>query len=127
MQTGIRGFSETVAAENCTASAMGSGALSVFATPAMIALIEEAAWKSVQPELEEGQATVGTKLQIEHLAATPVGMKVRAETVLKQVDGRRLVFSAEVFDEAGLIGKGEHERFIVYGEKFEAKARAKRQ
>ena len=96
-----------------------------FSTPSMIALIEEAAWKSVQSALEEGQATVGTKLQIEHLSATPSGMKVRAETVLTQIDGRRLVFSAEVYDEAGLIGKGVHERFIVYGKRFEEKARSK--
>ena len=125
MEIGIRGTCETTVTEQNTAAAVGSGALSVFSTPSMIALIEEAAWKSVQSALEEGQATVGTKLQIEHLSATPSGMKVRAETVLTQIDGRRLVFSAEVYDEAGLIGKGVHERFIVYGKRFEEKARSK--
>ena len=115
-----------VTAEN-TAAAMGSGMLEVFATPAMIALIEKAACQSVQPELDEGCGTVGIDLRVKHLAATPVGMQVTAKTELIAVEGRKLVFKVEAFDDAGKIGEGEHERFIVQNEKFFAKAQAKKQ
>ena len=125
LQTGIKGYSECTACAENSAEAMGSGELKVFATPAMIALIEKAAWQSVAPELEEGQGSVGTKLDISHIAATPLGMKLRCETELTEIDGRRLVFKAEVFDEAGKVGEGTHERFIVFNEKFQAKADAK--
>ena len=125
LQTGIKGYSECTACAENSAEAMGSGELKVFATPAMIALIEKAAWQSVAPELEEGQGSVGTKLDISHIAATPLGMKLRCETELTEIDGRRLVFKAEVFDEAGKVGEGTHERFIVFNEKFQAKAYAK--
>ena len=125
LQTGIKGYSECTACAENSAEAMGSGELKVFATPAMIALIEKAAWQSVAPELGEGQGSVGTKLDISHIAATPLGMKLRCETELTEIDGRRLVFKAEVFDEAGKVGEGTHERFIVFNEKFQAKADAK--
>ena len=115
-----------VTAEN-TAATMGSGMLEVFATPAMIALIEKAACQSVQPELDEGCGTVGIDLRVKHLAATPVGMQVTAKTELIAVEGRKLVFKVEAFDDAGKIGEGEHERFIVQNEKFFAKAQAKKQ
>ena len=111
---------------NLTAAAVGSGTLNVYATPAMIALIEETAWKSVAPYLEEGQSTVGTRLDVSHVAPTPLGMTVRCETELTEVDGRRLVFAVNVYDEAGLIGKGTHERFIIMSEKFQAKADSKK-
>ena len=91
----------------------------------MIALIEETAWKSVAPHLEDGQATVGTALNISHVAPTPLGMKVRCETTLVNVDGRKLKFEANVYDETGLIGSGTHERFIINSDKFQAKANAK--
>ena len=110
-----------------TARNMGSGTLDVFATPAMIALIEETAWRSVAPELENGMATVGTNLNIAHVAPTPVGMTVRCETELAEIDGRRLVFNVKVSDESGEIGKGTHERFIINEEKFQKKADGKKQ
>lgn len=125
LKTGIRGSGEACVTEALTARAMGSGELPVYATPAMAALIEETAWRSVAPELEPGQGTVGTKLEISHLAATPVGRKVRCETALTEIDRRRLVFSAAVYDEAGKIGEGSHERFIVDNGKFLAKADAR--
>ena len=125
LQPGIKGRQSVVVSAANTAKAMGSGTLEVFATPAMIALIEQAAWTSVAPELEEGQGSVGTALNVQHLAATPLGMTVTAETELVEVDRRRLVFSAQVFDETGLSGKGTHERFLVENEKFQAKANAK--
>lgn len=105
-----------------TAVKMGSGNLRVFATPAMIALIEETAWKSVTPFLEEGQSTVGVSLNINHTAPTPVGMRIKCETILMDVDGRKLTFEANVYDEKGQIGNGTHERFIINSEKFQIKA-----
>ncbi len=125
METGTKGKMEKVVTPELTAAAVGSGALQVFATPAMIALIEETAWRSVQPQLEEGQGTVGTSLNVRHIAPTPVGMKVTCETTLTVVDGRRLCFDVKVFDERGEIGNGEHERFIITNDKFQAKANAK--
>ncbi len=121
-EIGIKGTGEAVVTEEMTAVAMGSGELRVLATPALIALVEETAWKSVAAALEPGQSTVGTKLDIAHLAPTPVGRRIRCETLLHKVDRRRLVFEAEVFDEALLIAEGTHERFIVDKEKFLAKA-----
>ena len=99
--------------------------LSRSATPAVIALAEETAWRSVAAYLEPGQGTVGTMLQVEHISATPVGMKVRCETELIEIDRRKLTFSVEVFDEAGVVAKGTHCRFIVENEKFLKRAEKK--
>ncbi len=125
LQIGTKGSGEALVTEALTARALGSGELPVYATPAMLLLVEETAWKSVAPALEPGQGTVGTKLEMAQLAATPVGRKVRCETILTEIDRRRLVFSAMVWDEAGKIGEGAHERFIVDNEKFLAKANAR--
>lgn len=126
LQPGIKGTLElTVTPEKC-AGAIGSGDLDVFATPAMIALIEETAWRSVVPALEPGEGTVGTALNVRHLAATPVGLKVRCETELTLVDRRRLVFEVKVWDPFGLVGEGTHERFVIQYEKFMKKVDEKR-
>ena len=125
LQTGIKGQKEITVDQRVTASAFGSGMLDVYATPAMIALIEDTAKSSVQPLLEEGKGTVGTKIAVEHLAATPIGMKVRCETELIEVDRRRLVFQASVYDECELIGKGTHERFIIDDDRFMKKMEEK--
>ena len=122
LQKGIRGNGERLVTEALTAEAMGSGDLPVFATPALIALVEETAWRSVAPALEPGQGTVGTRIELEHLAPTPVGRRVRCETELTEAEGRRLRFTAAVYDEAGKIAEGVHERFIVVSERFLAKA-----
>ena len=122
LEAGIKGRQEVMVEEGNCASAVGSGLLKVFATPAMIALMEKTAWMSVAPELGEGEGTVGTLLNVTHDAPTPIGMKVWCESTLEEVDGRRLVFSVEAFDEKGRIGGGRHERFIVGNEKFKAKA-----
>ena len=127
LKEGIKGTQEVVVSEENTAKTMGSGALDVFATPAMIALMEKTAWESVQPYLEEGSGTVGTLMNVKHVAASPVGMKITCETELVKVDGRALTFTVKAFDEAGLIGEGEHERFVVFNDKFQAKADAKLQ
>ena len=126
LKVGMKGYAETVVSMENTAKKMGSGTLNVFATPAMVALMEEASWKCVAAELEPGMGTVGTSMQIKHVAATPLGMKVTAECELLEVDGRRLVFSVQASDEAGVIGNGTHERFIVAEEKFLAKTESKK-
>jgi predicted thioesterase len=125
LEAGIKGKKEITVTQDKTAKAMCSGALDVFATPAMIALMENTAFLSVAGELEPGSGTVGTALNVKHVSATPVGMKVTCETELVKVDGHALTFSVKAYDEAGLIGEGEHERFIIYEEKFQAKADAK--
>lgn len=125
METGIKGRVETVVSYENTAAKAGSGDQMVFATPWMIGMMEEAAQTSVLPYLEEGQATVGTHLNVSHDAATPVGMKVWAESELVAVEGRKLIFSVEAFDECGSIGKGTHERFVINKEKFMSRVEAK--
>ena len=122
LEAGIKCRQEVMVEEGNCASAVVSGLLKVFATPAMIALMEKTAWMSVAPELGEGEGTVGTLLNVTHDAPTPIGMKVWCESTLEEVDGRRLVFSVEAFDEKGRIGGGRHERFIIGNEKFQAKA-----
>lgn len=126
LEAGIKGAQQVQVTETNTALAMGSGILQVFATPAMIALMEETAWKSVERELDAGSGTVGTKLEISHLAATPLGLTVRCESELLFVEGRKLTFKVSAYDDAGLIGEGIHERFIVDNERFQTKADAKR-
>ena len=119
LTTGTKGKAEVKVDDTNTAVTMGSGSLKVFATPAMIALIEKAACKALEGQLEDGQTTVGTKLDVAHVAATPVGMNVTA------IDNRRLVFEVVARDEKDIIGKGIHERFIVNAEKFTAKTYGK--
>ena len=108
-----------------TAKVFGSGELEVLATPKMIARMEEASYKCVTDGLDTGSSTVGTYLDVKHLAATPVGMKVRVESTLDAVDGRKLTFTVKAYDEAGLIGEGKHERFVIFAEKFVAKTYSK--
>ena len=122
---GLKGRAETVVSDSNTAQAACSGALPVFGTPFMCALMEEAAWKSIAPHLEAGQSTVGTRLNVSHDSATPVGMKVWAESEVTEVDGKRLVLTVAAFDERGPIGRGTHERFIVTDERFLAKCAKK--
>ena len=117
---GTKGYAVTIVNSQNTAEAMGSGDLEVFATPAMVALMEEAAVNGLN--LPVGQSSVGVSLNIEHTAATPLGAKVSATAELIEIDRRRLVFSLEVCDEAGRVGVGKHERFIVDVEPFLAKA-----
>ena len=122
---GLKGRAEAVVSDANTAQAACSGALPVFGTPFMCALMEEAAWKSIAPHLEPGQSTVGTRLNVSHDSATPVGMKVWAESEITQVDGKRLVLNVAAFDERGPIGQGVHERFIITDERFLAKTAKK--
>ncbi|MBN3034519.1 MAG: thioesterase family protein [Bacteroidales bacterium] len=101
-----------------TASAYGSGLVDVFATPAMIALMERTAQESVQGFLPEGYITVGTEVSIRHLKATPIGVKVICNSVLIEAEGSRLTFDVAVTDDGGKAGEGTHVRFIVEKERF---------
>ena len=125
VEIGVRGRAEEIVSHHNTAQAACSGALSVFGTPFMIALMEKAAWTSIAPHLAPGESTVGTKLNVSHLSATPVGMKVWAEAQVTAVDGKRIELKVSAYDEKGLIGEGTHERFIVTDERFLAKAARK--
>lgn len=125
IETGKKERKELIVTNEMTASKVGSGGLDVFATPALIALAEKTALESISAYLEEGQSTVGTKIEISHIAATPVGMKVYCETELVEIDRRRLAFSVNVYDEIEKVAVGTHERFIVDDEKFMAKAEGK--
>ena len=113
--------------ESMTARQMGSGQAEVLATPSLLALMEQAAWKSVAPMLEEGQSTVGTFAALKHLAATPLGMQVRVTARLPAVDRRKLSFFIEAFDAAEKVAEAEHERFVIDSAKFMAKAESKKQ
>ncbi len=125
LKSGIKGKETMIVDESNTAKTMGIGTLDVFATPAMTALMEKTAWKSVAEELEEGCGTVGIRLEITHDAPTPLGMKVTCESVLTGIDGRKLTFEVEARDERGKIGSGIHERFIIDNKKFQEKANQK--
>lgn len=118
MEKGIRNELRITVTEALSAKEMGSGTLSVYATPAMVALMERTAAESVESYLEEGKTTVGIKIEAEHLAATPIGMEVTCKSELTAVDNRKLIFTVEAFDEVGLIGKAYHERFIIDAERF---------
>ena len=121
LKTGIKGHQELVVTQDLTAKNMGSGVMDVFATPAMLALMEKTAFTSVAEYLNEGCGSVGTKVDIEHVASSPVGMKITCDSELIEIEGRKLVFKVEAYDEKGLIGKGTHERFIVENKKFQEK------
>ncbi len=119
--TGIEGHLGEIVSEELCADRIGSGLVKVFATPMMIALIEQTCNESVMPFLEAGQGTVGTRIDVSHCAATPVGMRVWCDSVLTEVDRRRLVFNVKAYDECGLIGEGTHERFVIDSERFQQK------
>ncbi|MCL5058008.1 MAG: thioesterase family protein [Actinobacteria bacterium] len=126
LKPGIKGEAAVVVDDSDTALAYGSGGVPVFATPAMIGLMEKAALSSVEPLLEDGMTTVGTVLNVQHLAATPVGMRVTATSELTEVAGRRLVFLVEARDDVEVVGRGTHERFIVTQKKFLDRAASKK-
>ncbi len=118
IEVGIKGQAEALVEQEDTAKIVGSGDLLVYATPCMVALMEGAAYQSVAPFLAEGESTVGTRMDVKHLSATPVGMEVRAESVVTAVDGRKITFEIHAFDEAGEIGSAVHERVVIRAERF---------
>ena len=126
LEAGIKGTAQQSVTSENTAAALGSGTLAVFATPALVALAERTCSQSVAPYLDEGCGSVGTKLELEHTAPTPVGMTVTCHSELVAVEGRKLTFKVTLADEKGPVGGGTHERFVIFEEKFAAKAEAKK-
>lgn len=118
---GLRHCETLVVEHKDTAAVYGSGALEVFATPAMIALMEKTCLMGVCDKIGEGNTTVGIAVNIKHLKASPVGVTIRCEAELTEVDRRRLVFKVQCFEGENLIGEGIHERFVVESAKFMAK------
>lgn len=125
MEVGMKYTETELVTEQNTAATVGSGLLPVYATPAMIALMEKCASACVAPALEDGKTSVGTLLNVKHVSASPIGMRITCTATLAEIDDRRLVFHVEASDEAGLIGEGTHERFIVDSERFLAKCQSK--
>ena len=119
---GMKGEVFTEVEREDTAAEVGSGSLLVYATPCMVALMEGAACEAIEEALPEGQTTVGTELNIQHLSATPVGLEVRAEAIVTAVEGKIITFELHAYDEAGEIGKGTHKRVLVSTQKFLDKA-----
>lgn len=122
---GLKSRAEVLVNGSNTANAVGSGLVPVFSTPSMIALMENAAVRTIQGRLEPGESSVGIHMDITHDAPTPVGLKVWAEAEVTAVEGRRVTFSVAAYDEKGPIGKGVHQRAVIRVDKFLAKANAK--
>jgi fluoroacetyl-CoA thioesterase len=126
LEIGMRGEASLMVGPEHTAEAFGAGGVAVFGTPMMIGLMENAAWRLAQPELEEGETTVGVLVNVRHLAATPLGMRVTATAELIEIVGRRLIFRVTAHDERGLIGEGVHERARIRLDRFLARMSAPR-
>ncbi len=122
---GLTGEASITVATELTAQHLGSGAVAVFATPEMVRLMEHAAVNGLEPYLTPGQQSVGTIVNVKHLAATPVGATVTARAELVSIEGRRLLFKVWAHDESDLIGEGLHERALIDLAKFEARVAAK--
>lgn len=125
LNPGLEGEAELVVGDEHTALHVGSGRVCVFATPLMIALMEQAAVAATEEVLAPGQQTVGVHLDVRHVAATPVGMRVRATAELVKVEGRMLTFRVSAADEKEPIGDGIHQRAVVDAERFNARLKAK--
>ncbi len=119
------GDAERVVTEEWTAPSMGSGTVPVLATPALVALMEQAAVRALEGRLPPGQTSVGVRIDVRHLAATPPGMRVRARATLVAAEGRRLTFHIEAWDDAEKIGEAVHERVVIDTERFMERVRAK--
>ena len=124
LQRGMTGEAVTTVTHENTAAAIGAGGVEVFGTPMLIALMENASWKAVADALDEGYVTVGTHVNISHLAATPLGQQVRASAELIEIDERRLIFKVVAYDEQQKVGEGQHERTIVNLERFLSRVKA---
>ncbi len=125
LKTGMTATVEKIVEDKDTALSFGSGGVKVFATPMMIGIMENAALKAVDHALPQGFATVGSSLDVKHLAATPVGMKVKATAELLEISGKKLTFKLEAYDEVEKIGEGIHERYIIDLNKFLQKTSSK--
>ena len=122
---GMTGSVSAVVEREDTAYEVGSGSLLVYATPCMVALMEGAACEAIAPALKEEKTSVGTELNILHISATPVGLEVRAEAEVTEVDGNTITFRVTAYDEAGKIGEGTHKRVVITSQRFLDKAYSK--
>jgi len=127
IEVGLKGTAAWIVDEKQLASAVGSGSVEVFSTPFLVALCEAAAVNALKNSLKSEETSVGTNVNVSHLAATPVGVKVSAEATVTAVEGRKVKFSVVANDAKEKIGEGTHERFILNKEKFVSKAKAKAQ
>jgi fluoroacetyl-CoA thioesterase len=125
LQPGLNAEVKITVSESETAAHMGSGLVPVYATPALVALMENAAVRALEGHIPPGQTTVGGQIDLRHLAATPVGMRVRARAELVEVQGRKLTFHIQAWDEAEQIGEANHVRFLIDEETFMTKVRTK--
>lgn len=125
ISVGLKGEASTLVEREDTAQEVGSGDLLVYATPCMVALMEGAACAALEGCIPEGKTSVGTALSITHVSATPVGLEVRAEAEVTAVEGSTVTFRVTAYDEAGLIGEGEHKRAVITSERFLAKVYSK--
>ena len=121
IEIGLKYESQVVVSQNNTAKALGSGDMEVFATPAMVALMENAAMKAVAEHLDEGASSVGVEISTSHIKASALGATITASAELVAIDGRKLSFKVKAWDEAGTIGEGNHTRFVVDRERFLSK------
>ncbi len=125
-EPGLTGHATWQVTEAMTAARIGSGLVAVFSTPMLVGLMETAAVNALEGHLEAGMTSVGTRIDVQHLAATPVGATVRATATLTSMEGRRLTFTIEAWDDHEIIGRATHERVLVDQARFEAKAARKR-
>ena len=123
IKVGLKHESQTVVSTTNTANTLGSGDMEVFATPAMIALMENAAMMAVAPYLDEGASTVGIEMATSHIKASPIGATITASAELISAEGRKLSFKGKAWDEQGVIGEGNHTRFVVDRERFLSKVK----
>lgn len=123
---GLTGTASVTVDQSNTAASLGSGLVPVYGTPALVSLLELAAVHAVADALPPGSTSVGTHLDVRHLAATPIGMTVRATATLTGVEGRRLIFAVEAFDEVEKVGEGSHTRVVVDAERFVQRAESKK-
>lgn len=121
IEIGLKHESQVVVSQSNTAKALGSGDMEVFATPAMVALMENAAMKAVAEHLDEGASSVGVEISTSHIKASALGATITASAELVAIDGRKLSFKVKAWDEAGTIGEGNHTRFVVDRERFLSK------
>lgn len=125
IRVGLASETTLVVDESLLATTMGSGSVAVYATPAMVALMESAAVAALAPVLDEGESSVGIAIEIKHLAATPLGQRVRARAEVVEVDGRQVTFQVQAWDESELIGKGTHTRYVIDVARFMQRVQAK--
>lgn len=126
LTVGMKALQKETVTEHNTARMLGSGGLDVFATPAMLLLMEKTCYLCVQDSLEHGQSTVGTMVNISHESATPLDGQVVCTCELTAINGRELTFAVECRDQAGIIGRGEHKRFIIDADRFMERANRKK-